>query len=116
MKPSDHSRELSRAKVVGRQAGEQLDFWPTLATAGMTHYSRLVGVGQGADSRAMAAERPGPPAGALLGIQEAIGCQTTTAGTIWDGLALDDRPPQGDSPLPYLTLREFLAAGGRGDA
>lgn len=28
---------------------------------------------------------------------------------MYDGLGLDDRPEQGQSPLPYLTLRELYA-------
>lgn len=30
-------------------------------------------------------------------------------GTLWQGLALDERPVQGRSPFPFLSLRELLA-------
>lgn len=33
-------------------------------------------------------------------------------GTMWQGLDLDERPEEGPSPFPYLTLRELLALPG----
>ena len=33
----------------------------------------------------------------------------SAVGTMWEGLELDERPAQGNSSVPYLTLRQMLS-------
>lgn len=47
-----------------------------------------------------------------MGLRMDLDLWARCVGTMWQGLDLDERPDQGASPFPYLTLRELLALPG----